>query len=82
MEDAVDKQHGRTLAVAGPRLAMAEECQSIDWYHEGETRKVEVAGVEISVRLVGRKGRRARIAITAPAGSLFRGIEATTNARQ
>ena len=47
-------------------------CQSIDWYHEGKARSVEVGGVIITVRLVGRNGRRARIAILAPAGAVFR----------
>ena len=47
-------------------------CRSIDWYAEGETRVVEVGGVKVVVRLVGRKGRRARIAIEAPAGATFR----------
>lgn len=46
--------------------------QSVDWYHEGESRTVEVAGVQVTVRLIGRKGRRSRIAIVAPAGAEFR----------
>ena len=46
--------------------------QSVDWYHEGESRTVDVAGVQVTVRLVGRKGRRSRIAIVAPAGAEFR----------
>ena len=45
----------------------------IDWYAEGETRVVEVDGVRVTIRFVGRKGRRARIAIKAPAGAVFRG---------
>ena len=49
--------------------------QSIDWYHEGESRTVEVAGVLVTVRLIGRKGRRSRIAIVAPAGAEFRSQE-------
>ena len=49
--------------------------QSIDWYHEGESRTVEVDGVQVTVRLVGRKGRRSRIAIVAPAGAAFRNNE-------
>jgi len=47
--------------------------RSIDWYAEGQARVVEVEGVRITVRMVGRQGRRARIAITAPAGAEFRG---------
>jgi hypothetical protein len=46
-------------------------CQSIDWYSEGQVRVVEVAGVRITVRFIGRKGRRGRIAIEAPAGAVF-----------
>ena len=45
--------------------------QSIEWFHEGQSRVVIVGGVEVTVRLVGRKGRRARIAITAPGGTVF-----------
>jgi hypothetical protein len=32
---------------------------------------VEVDGVRIVVRFIGRKGRRGRIAIEAPAGAVF-----------
>jgi hypothetical protein len=51
----------------------AATSQSIDWYSEGETRIVEVEGVRVEVRYLGRKGRRGRIAITAPPGSSFQG---------
>ncbi len=44
---------------------------SIDWYSEGETRIVEVDGGRVVVRFVGRKGRRGRIVIEAPAGAVF-----------
>ena len=47
-------------------------CQSIDWYAEGQARVVEIDGIAVTIRLVGRKGRRARIAITVPAGAVFR----------
>jgi hypothetical protein len=46
-------------------------CRCIDWYAEGEAKVTEVAGVRIVVRFVGRKGRRGRIAIEAPAGARF-----------
>src|SRR4051794_18772444 len=46
-------------------------CQSIDWYAEGQVRTVEVNGVRVAIRFVGRHGRRARIAITAPTGAIF-----------
>lgn len=45
---------------------------SIEWYAEGETRVVEVDGVRVTIRFVARKGRRARIAIIAAAGAVFR----------
>jgi hypothetical protein len=50
-------------------------CQSIEWYAEGELRLVEVDGIQVAVRYVGRKGRRGRIAITAPPGAKFRSVE-------
>lgn len=54
-----------------PKTGSAGLCQSIDWYAEGQTRIVEVNGVRVEIRLVGRQGRRARIAITAPPGTVF-----------
>jgi hypothetical protein len=50
----------------------SDVCQSIDWYHEGEARTIDADGVQVTVRFIGRKGRRARIAISAPAGAAFR----------
>ena len=52
-------------------LGVDQTARCIDWYHEGETRVVEVDGVRVTVRYVARKGRRARIAIEAPAGATF-----------
>ena len=46
----------------------------IDWFHEGETKRVEVDGVTVTIRFVGRKGRRGRIAIEAPTGAVFTGL--------
>jgi len=46
--------------------------QSIDWYAPGQSRTVEIDGVQVTVRFVGRNGRRARIAIVAPAGAVLR----------
>jgi hypothetical protein len=40
--------------------------------HECEEKVVEVDSVRIVVHFIGRKGRRARIAIDAPAGAKFR----------
>ncbi len=56
--------------------------QSIDWYHEGHARVVLVDGVEVIVRLVRRKGRRARIAIAAPAGAVFEDLEGSDAVRE
>lgn len=53
----------------------AHHCRSIEWYHEGQTRIVEANGMRIEVRFVGRKGRRARIAIVAPLGAAFQAID-------
>jgi hypothetical protein len=55
-----------------PASTHPRSSQSVDWYHEGESRTVEVEGVRVTVRLIGRKGRRSRIAIVAPAGAAFR----------
>lgn len=48
-----------------------EQSESIDWYSEGEVRTVEVGGARVVIRFIGRKGRRARISIAAPAGAVF-----------
>jgi hypothetical protein len=47
-------------------------CRSVEWYAEGQSRTVEVDGACIVVRFIGRKGRRGRIEIQAPAGAVFR----------
>lgn len=57
-------------------LGKSSECQSIEWYAEGQARVVEVGGVQIVVRFVGRRGRRARIAIIAPPGTVFSASDA------
>ena len=57
--------------------AARETCRSIDCYAEGEECKVEVNGMVITMRLVGRKGRRARIQITAPPCSFIRKLKNT-----
>lgn len=51
-------------------------CRTCDWYSEGESRVVEVDGVRIVIRFIGRKARRGRILIEAPAGAVFRGLAA------
>jgi hypothetical protein len=47
------------------------ECLTIDWYSPGQMRIVEIGGVPIEIRFVGRRGRRGRIAITAPSGTVL-----------
>jgi hypothetical protein len=51
--------------------ALPATSQSIDWYHEGQSRTIEVDGVRVTVRFIGRRGRRGRIAIEAPPGARF-----------
>jgi hypothetical protein len=63
-------------------LSDAPTSTCIDWYSEGETRVVDVDGVRVIVRFVGRKGRRGRIAIEAPAGAAFRGSGGMNNSTQ
>ena len=52
----------------------ASMSRSIDWYAEGQAREMDVAGQRMTVKFVGRKGRRARIAISGPAGAVFRDL--------
>jgi hypothetical protein len=65
----MDGNDGKIL-VAGPQTSM-----SIDWYSEGQSRTVECGGQTVVIRFVGRKGRRGRIVIVAPAGAVFRTID-------
>jgi len=64
------------VAASEPRTD-AGRCKSIDWYGEGHSRTVEVDGVRITIRFVGRKGRRGRIAIEAPAGAVFIALDSS-----
>ena len=57
-------------AAAEPRTASL-----IDWFHQGESKQVEANGVLVTVRFVGRKGPRGRIAIEAPPGAVFRAVD-------
>jgi hypothetical protein len=54
-----------------PTPAAPPLSQSIDWYAEGQARIVEIGGIKVLVKFVGRKGRRGRIAIIAPPGATF-----------
>jgi hypothetical protein len=71
MEENIQADHNT------PAGAVTSTC--IDWYSEGETRVVEVDGVRVVVRFVGRRGRRGRIVIEAPAGAVFITAEAVTS---
>ena len=44
-------------------------CRCADWMSEGDSRVVELGELRVVVRYVGRKGRRGRIVIEAPAGA-------------
>jgi hypothetical protein len=70
-----DRLSGPERAVTRPSSKPPPVSVCIDWYAAGETQVVEVDGVQVLVRFVGRKGRRGRIAIHAPAGAVFRATE-------
>jgi hypothetical protein len=70
MSDAQQDRNRDTAAHQGLPSAAVSQC--VDWYAEGEERIVEADGIRVVVRFVGRKGRRGRIAITAPPGAAFR----------
>ena len=59
----------------------AEMSRSIDWYAEGEERIVAAGEIQIAVRFVSRKGRKGRIAISAPAGATFKALDRSENFR-
>jgi hypothetical protein len=65
------QQNGNRSGVANRKPLSAAVSQDIDWYSKGQQRIVEADGVRVVVRFVGRKGRRGRIAITAPPGAVF-----------
>jgi hypothetical protein len=54
--------------------------QSIDWYHPGQSRTFEVSGVQVTVRFVGNRGRRGRIAVLAPVGVKLRNMSGKSSA--
>jgi hypothetical protein len=71
MDDQRPSQAAPKSLVGFAEREPAKTSQCIDWYAEGESRIVEVDGVRLVVRFVGRKGRRGRIAIQAPPGAAF-----------
>ncbi len=68
MNNAAEDRNAATLRHQGLPLSVSK---SVEWYHEGDERTVEAGGIQITVRFVGRRGRRGRIAITAPPGATF-----------
>lgn len=74
MPNESPNQESEAIA-SSPCAPHVARCTSIEWFHEGFSRSVEVDGVKVTIRLVGRRGRRARIAIEAPAGAVFRAID-------
>ena len=69
-------QQNNDLNATGNRSHVpAEASQCIDWYAEGQSRVVAIGAVQVIVRCVGRKGRKARIAIVAPAGAVFQPLD-------
>ena len=64
-----NRQADPPISPVVPAAVPTSRC--IDWYAEGESKVVEVNGARIVVRFVGRRGRRGRIAIEAPAGAAF-----------
>ena len=70
----ISDEHGQSVDHLAPTSAPLPTSQSIEWYAEGQSRTVDVNGVRVTIRLIGRSGRRARIAIVAPAGAVFRAM--------
>jgi hypothetical protein len=56
---------------AAPSCDAPATSWSIAWYSVGQSRVVEIDGIPVTIRYVGRKGRRGRIVIEAPPGSVF-----------
>jgi len=69
------QQNNDRIVVTNQARGLAKTSQSVDWYSEGQERIVDIGGVRIVVRFVGRRGRRGRIAITAPPGAVFRACD-------
>lgn len=63
-----------------PDSANAPRSRLIDWFAEGQAVAVEFEGIVITMHYLGRKGRRARIAITGPAGAVYRALDLSETA--
>ena len=53
--------------------------RQINWFRPGESHTVSIGGMQVIIRFVGRRGRRGRIAITAPCGACFSRSDITSN---
>lgn len=42
-----------------------EPVELVDWFSQGESCSLQIGGTSVEVRFIGRKGRRARIAVSA-----------------
>jgi hypothetical protein len=71
-EVKLEQQDGTKGGIEAPHTPKRSTSTTIDWYSAGQSRTVECHGVRMTVRFVGRKGRRGRIKIEAPAGAVFR----------
>lgn len=47
--------------------SISPKCRSSDWYSSGDASIVQIGDAAVTVRFIGRRGRRARIAIEARA---------------
>lgn len=70
----------RPVSDAKPCPDNAGTHQCVEWYIPGQARLVDINGMQIVVRFVGRRGRRGRIAITAPPGAAFHASDTSSNA--
>ncbi len=65
-----DEQHHGHRELGGNKSSS----QVVSWFAEGQGLTIDFAGLTVIVRYVGRKGRRARIAVTAPPASVFHSL--------
>jgi hypothetical protein len=75
----IDVQQSRNRDAAANRGLPSSVSRSVEWYCEGQSRVVEIGDMQVIIRCVGRKGRRARISITAPAGAVFQSLDLNEN---
>jgi hypothetical protein len=77
----IDVQQSRNRDAAANRGLPSSVSRSVEWYCEGQSRVVEIGDMQVIIRCVGRKGRRARISITTPAGAVFQSLDLNENVR-